>query len=242
MSLADAVTAPVIACPASASACTASASTASVFPAPVARGGNAPTACTTMALADTAAATLQAQTKKPRRRPSWMGECQAGAKAVKKEMTFPLDVLTLALDLEAARASIASREKSSMMRDFLESEVHAVMLVTERTFTNDAEEQALHSELRSAAGCVVAGVEGLLDDMFVELGDRNWPRANYYDQLVAHARELSLVYTGAEMAMYHPEESDLDGLEPFVADAFASGVLENPAERGMGIDVHPWGQ
>jgi hypothetical protein len=171
-----------------------------------------------------------------------MCECQALGKAVKKEMTFPLDVLTLALDLEAARVSIASREKSSMMRDFLESEVHAVVRVTERTFTNDAEEQALHSELRSAAGCVVAGVEGLLDDMFVELGDRNWPRANYYDQLVSHARELCLVYTGAEMAMYHPEESDLDGLEPFVADAFASGVLEDPSERGTGIDVLPWGQ
>ena len=214
-------------------------------------GGCAPTgsaaSVTNTAVAPTgtsAAAALQAQAQKPRKRPRWM--CEARDPAAKK-MTFPLYVLTLAHDLEEARVSIASRERSIVMQEFLESEVHAVLRVTERTFSSDQEEHALHSDLRSAAESVVSSVQSLLDGMFVELGDSNWPRARCYDQLVSHARQLSAVYTGAETVMYHPMDadidgldSDLDGLDASVATAFAVGVLENRSVQGTGVDEHPW--
>ena len=170
-------------------------------------------ASTTMAAMAASAASAEAVeggepvAKKARIMPTW-GQQHMKATEVKR-LTLPIEVLRTANALSDTREEISQRQNACVASHFLEREVRDVLLVTDRTFTNDEEEHRMYMELRASAEAVKAAVFRSLDGMFLDTGDTGRTGGLFHNELIRQATELSLTFSGAEAAMHFPEESDL---------------------------------
>jgi len=164
----------------------------------------------------------QSAAKKARAKPTWwfhMKDTEV------RRLTLPIEVLRLANALSDTRDEIALRENVCATSDFLEREVRDVLLVTDRTFTNDEEEHRMYMELRASAEAVKAAVYRSLDGIFLDIGNTDRAGGRFHDQLIQQATQLCLTFSGAESAMHVPDELDLPDTDEAYARWAMSAVV-----------------